>query len=896
MSRHAKAQSTGSTTRQASRLGRIVRGAFTTRGASGDAKGTGASSANRSPRLGPASFSAVCLGAVAVALLLTAAPALAAGDANEVFCPPETESSPGFRAFLPDCRAYEMVSPPYKRGFEAVGFIFRSQDGSRAVLQSNGGSFAGDQGGRLFNWYGLSRVAGSGWQTEALSPPVGEFGIVEQWGATPDLTRTLWSAKSLPSGQKSWYVRQPGGHFDAVGPVYGSTETHSEPAGYKGASSELTHVLFSITARTSNELQNGRNLFWPGDTTLNGLNSIQSLYQYTGTGNSEPTLVGVTNSEQLRGATYVNEHANLVSECGIELGANADKYNAVSEDGGTVFFTAKHKCEFSTYLSTQIEVSTEPQYHGCVNTEDNPPYNQVTKSDRIRCIGNGPAVTELWARVDGERSVKISEPSTQDCEVCNTSSGLQEAVFAGASRDGSRVFFTTEQELLPGQTGMNLYEYDFNGPEASPAHPDGRISLVSRGSSTPEVQGVARVADFGSSDEGSRVYFVAKGKLTTTPNAEEKEPEEGADNLYVFGTGETGQPKFIAKLLTKAEAEKSAEEVVEEAAVNNFLAFWQARCNFESSCEAEAYEVLAEEFVAQGAAQTEDRSVWQRSDERPVQASQNGRFLVFPSSAPLTPDDKSGSAAPQLFEYDAQTEGLVRVARGACPASSTSCEASERYNGDGNVTAFASAPKEVKLPLYAQSDTWAEAASVLAVSDDGTVSFKSSDGLTPQALNKHVLREQHLLLFGFLPYTERQYANNVYEYRGGNVYLISDGRDATMNNITESNVELSGIDASGGDVYFSTADSLVPQDTDTQVDIYDAREGGGFAAPSLSTPCQGDACRGASGPQPAGQVPGSSAFQGPGNPPLKRHHRKHHRHHHKHHHARHANHNRRAGK
>ena len=52
------------------------------------------------------------LGAVAVACVV-AAPAFAAGDANEASCP--NEASSGFVP-VPDCRAYELVAPPIKGG------------------------------------------------------------------------------------------------------------------------------------------------------------------------------------------------------------------------------------------------------------------------------------------------------------------------------------------------------------------------------------------------------------------------------------------------------------------------------------------------------------------------------------------------------------------------------------------------------------------------------------------------------------------------------------------------------------------------------------------------------------------------------------------------------------
>ena len=58
------------------------------------------------------------------------------------------------------------------------------------------------------------------------------------------------------------------------------------------------------------------------------------------------------------------------------------------------------------------------------------------------------------------------------------------------------------------------------------------------------------------------------------------------------------------------------------------------------------------------------------------------------------------------------------------------------------------------------------------------------------------------------------YANNVYEYHAGNVYLISDGQDVSAAEYF-SEVVLLGTDPSGRDVFFTTSDALVGQDTDT---------------------------------------------------------------------------------
>ena len=59
------------------------------------------------------------------------------------------------------------------------------------------------------------------------------------------------------------------------------------------------------------------------------------------------------------------------------------------------------------------------------------------------------------------------------------------------------------------------------------------------------------------------------------------------------------------------------------------------------------------------------------------------------------------------------------------------------------------------------------------------------------------------------------------------------------------------IDASrdGRDVFFSTFESLVPQDPD-QVDLYDARMGGGFAPPVSPQECEGESCQATNPPPP----------------------------------------------
>jgi hypothetical protein len=257
-----------------------------------------------------------------------------------------------------------------------------------------------------------------------------------------------------------------------------------------------------------------------------------------------------------------------------------------------------------------------------------------------------------------------------------------------------------------------------------------------------------------------------------------------------------------------------------------------------------------------------DGELWAEPDSV-ANVTPDGRFLVFTSFGRLTADDTSSSSARQVFRYDAQTGALVRVSIG-----------NDGFNDNGN----AGSGYALIVPASAGVVARAGAArSDPTMSNDGSfVFFQSPVGLTPGALNDVQIGA-----------TERgpQYAENVYEYHEGHVYLISDGRDVNTSGSRPcevpfggsllSTVCLLGVDGSGANVFFTTADRLVAGDTDTQVDYYDARicTAGdpcvASVAPQVS--CQGEACHGTPAGAPSAPGAGSAVFSGPGNlaPPAK---------------------------
>jgi hypothetical protein len=717
-----------------------------------------------------------CLGAAVVTalvvLLLSVGVPVAVADS----CP-NAAFRTGLSASLPDCRAYEMVSPPFKFGQYVVpnqGFL----DATHVAFVSFGGfNGAEDDTNLTGSNYLAGRSELSGWSATPVDPPASEYrsnlgslDVSPLVDASSDFSYLLFVTTPVggsPFGMH-FYLREPTSAISEVGPlVPPAAETYTGRNGlneeYSGASSDLSHVFFTA---------HKPEFRWPGDTTI----SVNpSLYEYTGTANGArhqpPKLVGV------------NDENQLISQCGTllgginpqnPLGGGGDSYNAISTDGTTVFFTA-----IENGVSSECAAAARP----------------------------APPVNELFARINGSRTVAISEPLPTDCSTCKTEAPSS-AEFQGASQNGSKAFFITDGSLLQGAAGRSLYEYNFDAEEE--VHASGqRVALLA-----PQVLGVARV-----SEDGSHVYFVSEAKLAGNVDSKDQEAVSGQANLYVFERDArypSGHTAFIAALVTpEAEALREARR---------------------AECEAlEEPSPCLERVESEYQASKRDEQLWEVADaNRPAQATPDGRYLLFASANALTPGAEG--TGEQLYRYDSESPTgvapLVRVSIGE-----------NGFNRDGNVSQSATFPRL----SYHNARSFAGVRGV-AISDDGAyVFFVSSAALTPQAIND-----------------PSGQSSNVYEFHENQVYLISDGLDRHLLHF-QSAVTLLGASHSGSDVFFTTADPLVAQDTDTAIDIYDARRGGGIPAPATEEACVAEGCRSGSSPAPAFALPSSATFTGAGN-------------------------------
>lgn len=646
---------------------------------------------------------------------------------------------------LPDCRGYEMITPPFKNGALVDNGAFMispafARNGSR-VLATSIQCFHEPQfcvGTRETEGepYEFQRTA-SGWLTQPMALSPSFAGSMLTYNA--DTGESLWGASPSPEQPEQLYVRRRDGGTSVIGPL-------QEAPGFaipkEGFSTTLVATPdFSHLAYVGEKL-------WGFDETMRG----ESVYAYPGA-EGRAVLQNVTGTAR--------DSRSLIGTCGSAIGGSSevpDRYGTITSDGRTVIVSVK-AC--ATGTGENVGRPT-PEGRIYQRTED-----------------AGGAMETVLVSGSGGPGVCTSEsclnapPATPN--------------FEGASSDGSRVFFTSTRQLTDtasedrriGDTaagnaciltasdasGCNLYMWEC-ADHCESGSPQ-RLVDVSEGDVSgkgPQVQNAVAVAP-----DGGRVYFVARGVLAG-PNKAGAEPAPGEDNLYVYGPGEHGADRVA--------------------------------------------------FI--GTLAPSDQTLWETGVGQ-ANVSPDGRFLVFPSHRGLTADVSRHEGPSQIYRYDDATERLVRVSIGQ-----------EGFDNNGN-----NGSGDARIVRSQQGFEVPGGRADPTMSDDGrVVAFESPVGLAPGALNDipvasnpNVLAENVYAweAAGSQPAPEAPACNQP----GGCIWLISDGHDAAEGSNAHQNqsaVELLDVDASGANIFFETASQLVAGDTDSQVDFYDARVGGGFPA------------------------------------------------------------------
>jgi hypothetical protein len=684
---------------------------------------------------------------------------VAAPDATAAGSCPNEQFRTGPGAQLPDCRAYEMVSPPDKNGGEVDGgsnfheLVSPEQaaaDGEAVTYGSSSAFVEADPVSAVVTSQYVSRRMADGWSTREVTPtqqlPEGHvltapgvpaFSLFQ--GFSEDLSGFLlaWNPQpdsSAPAGYYNPYLYEGGtGGYQLLSSVVPPSHSNREgvelwccgfSSTYAGMSADGRHVIFQANDALTPEAVPGR----------------VNLYEWSAGRPLELVSVLPEGTVDTDGGVAPQESAlNFGESDGIQNGFPFNFSDALSSDGMRAFWTDGG--------------------------------GQVYMHE----------ITESGARtVDVSASQKVGEPDAV-------------AKYWAANAKGSLVYFTSGGQLTADSTassgGADLYQYDV---QTEGLHD---LSVALHTGETARVQGVLGT---GESEGVPYVYFVARGVLAEGATADK-------ENIYV-SRGGSSAPVFIATL-----------------------------GEFQGELSDFAADVM----------------------ERTSRVSPDGKLLAFQSERPLTgydntpangrpcpePIREADAAQPysggvrcmEVFEYNAQTGSLVCAScdPSGLPPTSDSLVPETQHQLE-NVYGWESSTVQQRYLL-----------------DDGRLFFQSEDALLPEATNGR---------------------QNVYEYEpegagqcatsggGGCLYLISSGEGSEDSFFADAS-------ADGRDVFFLTNQQLVPQDGDGAVDMYDAREGGGFSA-ATPPPCSGEACKPAITPAPAIYgAPSSETFEGAGNPP-----------------------------
>jgi len=337
------------------------------------------------------------------------------------------------------------------------------------------------------------------------------------------------------------------------------------------------------------------------------------------------------------------------------------------------------------------------------------------------------------------------------------------------------------------------------------------------------------------SGDGKDLYRYEAGTETLTDLTSDEEDENGAAVQGVIGTSEDGEYIYLAANGVLAPGAKPGDCRIAIAA---------GRCNL-YLLHGSTFTFIAQVEPGRHSSGGSDVTNWAPTsetyegggtfyEEKAGRVTPDGLTLLFRSSRSVTGYQNNGFT--ELYRY--------RVGQ-AGPTCITCAPTNSPATGNASVQTLQSAFTGPRLLFSIITRNLS--------ADGNRVFFETPERLVPNDTNG---------------------VGDVYEWEangsgtcsssdqaGGCIYLVSSGSSPSPSYFGDASLD-------GNDVFFFTSQSLVKQDQDELVDVYDARVGGGIAAQEQEAPipCTGEQCLG-SGTQPTGLPQPQSTVGLPGNPP-----------------------------
>jgi hypothetical protein len=457
-------------------------------------------------------------------------------------------------------RFLELVSAGDSQGANVSSDVTVSDDGERVAFTAL--TFGDDQ--QAAPWItnpAIAQRGESGWTAKSVAgSPLKHSDLgLDVLGSVgnAEVSQRLWATGPVPQSVQL-VVRKLDGTLAPISPLLSPLDrTGNFDLRFRGGSNDLSTLVLSNGANASSTLFPGEPLPTIGST---------NLYAVSGAGTASPS-VSLLNRADGGGV--------IGGACGAALGADGSgspRTNAVSANGSIAYFTASPvapsggSCAgggsvgFFFEGDTVLFITSGSFVVGQVISGNNIAPGTVVEAVDLGAgtitisaptVGFGSFFEpnlltasfpkRIFKRVGDASAVEVSACAKTSPGTCPGGSDL----YWGASADGSKALFTTSRQLTDSDTDStdDLYVYDESLPASE------RLIQASAGEvvagdhptigSGAEVQGVA---DFAM--DGSRVYFVAKGRLTSAATA-------GANNLYVFerdAAHPVGRIDFVATL------------------------------------------------------------------------------------------------------------------------------------------------------------------------------------------------------------------------------------------------------------------------------------------------------------------------------------------------------------
>lgn len=610
---------------------------------------------------------------VLVVMAATGCSGLLMGRAVAAACPNAATHGSGASASLPDCRAYELVSPPSKNGADAMADTARTRaatDGGALEFSSLTGIDGSHGSGIAFEYMSVrdGKAGTNGWRTHGITPlqePLDlndviasglEPRYVGEFSDTLDAGVFLAKSPVTAGGQNveglvNLYLRRDlrstaVGSYDLVSDCPGCASPFAADKGVApfmaGASEDFGVVLFESRYQLTADA--------PGNCT--NIGSFFSLFV------CPPKLYewdhGTVRLEGILPDGTSAPGAMAGRGAGAQLQANTlYTPGVISRDGSRVVFTAPPSFDGSGNVYTRRNNATTVQ---------------VNASERTDCSGDP---------ICGGDGVPDPAPDP---------AGPQAAMYSAATREGAQIFFTSGEQLTDDDQdgGTDLYRYDV---EAAAGHHLTRLA--------GNVDGVVGV-----SSDGEYVYFEGGGVVSVW--------HDGAIRQIAAGLTGGDQQAIIGSSTWLLDADRLSGRVSPDGRQLLFAVAAPGLTGYDNSdpsggvctfspqgcVEVYVYDAAADggqgkltcvscntgmpaasdaEFnarVATGAANTTSHL------SHPL--ANDGRFVFFDTADALVANDINGKR--DVYEYDTTTGGSRLISNGRGTSDSIFMDASANGN------------------------------------------------------------------------------------------------------------------------------------------------------------------------------------------------------------------------